>query len=162
MLTLTDSFTQRGAHVFPLLDRVAVRPNRSPTVEIDSNSTSDHLCHYLFVLLRACGSWVPHPHLDDRIQGMLLALLARHMQYIPRVHTHAAGTDVVARHGRNSDRHASSAVLCARLPQAECTSTAFMTLDAQAHDFFDLLELTHARHVGPRERTAMSGVREPM
>ena len=55
-----------------------------------------------------------------------------------------------------------SAILCARLLQAECTSTAFVTLNAQPHDSFDLSEVTRAGHAAPREIMGMLDVRVPM
>ena len=53
-------------------------------------------------------------------------------------------------------------MFCARLPQAERTSTAFVTLDAQTRGSFDLPEFTRAKHAAPRERTAMLGVQVPL
>ena len=76
---------------------------------------------------------------------------------MPSVYTHVAGTDGVAQHGRNSDRHAAAAVLCARLPHAEYTSTAFVTLNVQERDCFDLSEVTHAMVAPARERTGRFG-----
>ena len=108
--------TESGAHAFPLLDHVAVLPDRSSTAEIGCVrrlTTRPTTPRQVMRALRTC---LPHQDLDDRNEGALAAPFAKPMQHIPRVHTHVAGTDGVALHGRCSDRHACSAVLCARLP----------------------------------------------
>ena len=43
------------------------------------------------------------------------------------------------------------------LPYAECTATAFASLSAQLHAFFDLSEFTRAGGWDARERTSMLG-----
>ena len=70
------------------------------------------------------------------------------------VHAHGAGTDGMARHEQRSHQHAATAMRYAR---AECTATAFVSLSAQLHGFFDLSELTRAGGWDVRERTSMLG-----
>ena len=80
------------------------------------------------------------------------------MQHGPMVHAHVAGTDGMARHEQQSHQHAATAMQYnARLPYAECTATAFVSLSAQLHAFFDLSEFTRAGGWGARERTSMLG-----
>ena len=72
------------------------------------------------------------------------------MQFTPRDHVEVAGTSGVARHGLRSGRFACLRGASARLPQANRASTAFVTLNEQAHGCFDLYELAHAGDLAAR------------
>ena len=108
-------------------------------------------------LLRALSTQLLYEDVDDRNDGALAAPSARSMQHGSMVHAHVAGTDGMARHEQQSHQHAATAMRYARLPYAECTATAFVSLSAQLHAFFDLSELTRAGGWDARERTSMLG-----
>ena len=79
----------------------------------------------------------------------------------PTVRLEVAGTIGVARRGLRSDRRAASAVHVPVCHGLTAPRPAFVTRNAQAHDCFDVSELTRAEHEAARERTGRLGARVP-
>ena len=119
---------------------------------IDSNSSMDLSLTSVGGRCELSTRGLARLDLRSPIEGATAALLHGSMLPAPTVRLEVAGTIGVARRGLRSDRRAASAVhvrVCLRLTAPR---PAFVARNAQAHDCFDVSELTRAQAAVSRQR----------
>ena len=149
--------TESGSHASLLLGRVAVLLSRSATAEIDINSSTDLSLTSAGGRCELLALGLARLDLGGQIEGASAALLHGSMLPAPTVRLEVAGTIGVARRGLRSDRRAASAVHVPVCHGLTAPRPAFVTRNAQAHDCFDVSELTRTQAATARQRARQLG-----